>query len=262
MRVQIPIELLPEFKRDPIRAWRDLGAQPTMAIEAYYADATIARRNANFSRKNPWDGNLKKFFDNFKTTDQTPRYIHIDPSLKFDRTGFAMGHMAGTKQVGNEVKPVVKIDVMFGIKAPPGGEILFEKIREYIYYLQSRSFNIAKVSYDSFQSADSIQLLKSRNIDAEVLSCDKTMAPHEMLKSAIIEKRLDYPPYELFFEEIEGLELIKGKKVDHRPKGSKDVADAVAGVVYWICQTPIISDTLISSGGKSLTEDSRIMKDW
>jgi len=259
---KIPIELLSEFERDPIRAWRDLGAQPTEAIEAYYPDSTIARRNANYNRKNPWDDNLKRFADWFETTDDRPRYIHIDPSLKFDKTGFAMGYQEGSIQIGNEMKPKVVIDVMFALEAPPGGEVRFEYLRELIYLLQSRGFNIAKVSYDGFQSADSIQILKSRGIDAEVLSCDKTMAPHEMLKSAIIEKRIDYPPYELFFEEIAGLELIKGKKVDHRPKGSKDVADAVAGVVYWICQTPVISDKLIDSGGKFISEDPNVMREW
>jgi hypothetical protein len=28
------------------------------------------------------------------------------------------------------------------------------------------------------------------------------------------------------------LELVNGNKVDHQPKGKKDVSDAVAGVVY------------------------------
>ena len=35
------------------------------------------------------------------------------------------------------------------------------------------------------------------------------------------------------------MELVKGKKVDHPPGGSKDVCDAVAGVCYWIAQFPV-----------------------
>jgi hypothetical protein len=39
-------------------------------------------------------------------------------------------------------------------------------------------------------------------------------------------------PSQVFISECSKLEEIEGKKIDHPPKGSKDVADAVAGVVH------------------------------
>ena len=42
--------------------------------------------------------------------------------------------------------------------------------------------------------------------------------------------RLPHNP--LLVQELSRLELVKGKKVDHPPHGSKDLADAVCGAVF------------------------------
>jgi len=39
------------------------------------------------------------------------------------------------------------------------------------------------------------------------------------------------PDYEPLKRELRSLEIIRGRKVDHPPRGSKDVADAAAGAV-------------------------------
>ena len=106
--------------------------------------------------------------------------------------------------------------------------------------MRDRGFPIAQVSYDGWQSIDSIQILNQQNITAELLSVDRTIEPHETLKSCIQDNRINYYPHQVFFDEIQGLELVKGEKIDHPPKGSKDVADAVAGVAFWICQKPAV----------------------
>ena len=69
------------------------------------------------------------------------------------------------------------------------------------------------------------------------------MIPYTDLKEAVNEDRIDYyripsgnpdrpSPSEVFVKECMRLEEIEGKKVDHPPKGSKDVSDAVAGVTH------------------------------
>ena len=68
------------------------------------------------------------------------------------------------------------------------------------------------------------------------------MLPYSNLKESITEDRLDYycvkneaeddSASEYFVKECMTLEEVKGKKVDHAPGGSKDVGDAVAGVVH------------------------------
>ena len=237
--VKIPIEYKEDFQRDPTRAWRDLGAHPSQSIESYYPDTQIVERNVNREREDPWDIQLKKFKDNFKP-EMFPRarYIHIDLAQKKDACGFVMGRENGTTVVNGEARVKVYIDIMIQLKAPSGKEILFSDVRQLIYDIRDRGFPIAQVSYDGWQSIDSIQILNQQNILAEVLSIDRTVEPHETLKSCIQDNRIDYYQHQVFIDEIQGLELVKGVKVDHPPKGSKDVADSVAGVTFWICQKP------------------------
>ena len=238
---RIPIEYREDFERDPARAWRDLGAQPSKSIESYYPDSQVVERNTNRQREDPWDIRLNKFKDDFKP-EMFPRarYIHIDLAQKKDACGLAMGREDGTVVVNGEARIKVYIDIMIQIKAPPGKEILFSDVRQLIYDIRDRGFPIAQVSYDGWQSIDSIQILNQQNIKAELLSVDRTVEPHETLKSCIQDNRIDYYEHQVFIDEIQGLELVKGEKVDHSPKGSKDVADAMAGVAFWICQKPAV----------------------
>ena len=107
MIVKIPIEYIDEFKRDAVRAYRDLGAQPSLSIESYYPDPLIVIRNAK-TREDPWDINRKCFKDFFKASpsarDQRGRFIHIDLGLKKDACGLAMGINDGYVEVDKELR--------------------------------------------------------------------------------------------------------------------------------------------------------------
>jgi hypothetical protein len=130
------------------------------------------------------------------------------------------------------------------MKAPPGGEIFLSDARQLLYLLRGeRKFKIAKVTMDGCESTDTRQQLKKAKFKAEEVSVDKEKAPYHDLREALYEERIEYPPYIVEYrrhdgrtEEIEILykelsELVDtGKKIDHPLHGSKDVADAVAGV--------------------------------
>ena len=66
-----------------------------------------------------------------------------------------------------------------------------------------------------------------------LLSVDRDMIAYDTLKSLIATDRLSCIQNDTFLSEMRRLELKQGKKVDHPPNGSKDCADAVAG----ICRT-------------------------
>jgi hypothetical protein len=259
--IEIPMEYYQQFRRDPHRAMRDLGAMPSMAIETYYTDPLVYRNNANYNRESPWDDVKKVLSPGFRCTDERPRYIHIDLAKNRDRCGFAMGCYDGAVEMDNEMKVKVFFDLTMGLEAPQGGEIKFGEVRQIIYALKDRGFTIEQVSYDGWQSIDSIQILQSRGITATVLSVDKDTIAHDTLKDCLVDKRADYYYYGLADDEIQGLELLQGKKVDHRPKGSKDVVDSMAGVAYWICQETNVSDSLIGASGETV-EEGRTPKNW
>lgn len=182
-----------------------------------------------------------------------PRFIHVDTSLTGDCTGFAMAHPSGivrTKRpypdgsFGIVSEPFVIVDMMLRILPPPGAEIPLWKIRSFILYL-SKIYPIGGVSFDGYQSRDSVQLLQKEHLKCRIQSMDITDEPYSALKSALFERRTSMYRYDPFIDEVLALEHIireskaKNKgKVDHPAqlpdgsKGSKDVADAVCGAVF------------------------------
>jgi hypothetical protein len=90
---------------------------------------------------------------------------------------------------------------------------------------------IGKVTYDSWQSTHSLQILKGEGFNVDELSVDKDISPYVYLRSCMADKRLMVYNYEPAITELIRLER-KGDKVDHPPNGSKDVADSLCGAVW------------------------------
>ena len=173
---------------------------------------------------------------------QAPRHVRLDPSLTGDATGVAVGHIAGQTEVVrrdingveyNEIAPKIVIDFVLRVVPPLEDEIMLGTVRWLIYQLQAHGYNIAYASSDSYQSADTRQKLKQKGIEAEIFSVDADTQPYQTLKVAIYEERVACYPYPILLDELKFLEYdaLRGK-VDHPDDGSKDVADAVCGLVY------------------------------
>jgi len=62
---------------------------------------------------------------------------------------------------------------------------------------------------------------------------------YEDMAMLIYEERLVMPAIDLLFEELTELKIVRGNRVDHPRKKSKDLADAVCGAVFGaISHTP------------------------
>jgi len=244
----VPIEYEDEFKQNPERAMRDYGAQPSMAIQGFFNDPDVIKKMANYNRKHPIDpktGEFAEWFYNLRSSenyDPDKRFIHIDLGLnkngRGDNCGFCLGKFAGWKESKSiegkiEKRPKIFIDFMLRISARSArDEIQFEDVRQYIYKLKDIGYNIAKISFDGWNSIDSLQTLNSAGFNAELLSIDRNPESYYTLKSALLDGRLDYYYYQPFIDELSQLEEIKGNKIDHPRSGKKDVADCVSGICY------------------------------
>lgn len=155
--------------------------------------------------------------------------IHVDLALRHDSAGIAMAHAEDRRVIIDYVQAIMAEDF-------PGKEIDFAVIREFIISLRGQGFNIIMVTYDSYQSADSIQRLRQAGFNADTLSVDRNTEAYDLLKELIYTGGCALPNHPLLLQELRQLEFIKGKKVDHPPRGSKDVADAVAGAVFNVHQ--------------------------
>jgi hypothetical protein len=211
-----------EFERNPGKAWRNYGSRLDGAAEASLKDPDLLQRTVNRVRLHPWEEDRQMFATWFRGRPGVRHFIHIDLAKNRDRAGVAMVHRDGKTGV-------VTVDFMDSIAARAGREIdIAEVRRRYVYEMTARGFHIERVTYDQWNSLESLQELKSRGYTADELSADKTMEPYDTLFDLINTGKLDFYLHPRFMREVEQLRLVGGKKYDHPKGGSKDISDAVA----------------------------------
>lgn len=186
-----------------------------------------------------------------------PRTCHIDIGLSEDAAGIAIGHVAGYRDVKRqradrtaytESVPIIEIDFMLRIVPPKNEEISLPQIYSFLVSLREMGLPIMKVTCDGYQSVMLLQLLKKIGFeDTMILSIDRTDEPYLQLRGAVNEGRVRYYAYKPFLLELSDLERdVDKRKVDHPKrnaeggKGSKDVSDAVAGVVTACMTDPLV----------------------
>lgn len=264
--IEIPTMYRKNFEINPEKALRDLAGIPpatgdpfiSLVDKLYIArDKWIERYNApTEDHPEPPDPPLTspvdtdvirpKFAEWFRAPETLRRACHIDLaySAEGDALGLAMGHVREMVEIEDELKPYIVFDMLLRVKAAPGTEIIIGDIRRVIYSLrEDLGFRIQKVTMDGFQSTDSMQQFRKKKIQSEYVSVDRSVLPYHDLREAIYEERVEFPKYMTYLNrgdttqvEIAIKELTEltddGKKIDHPVKGSKDVADAMAGVCF------------------------------
>lgn len=233
--VKIPMVYKKAFSRNPKKAWRDFGAVASLVLEAYFTDEEISLLEQVLS-----SSKLPSNFDEIKPIPGVPYFIHVDLGIKRDACGLAMAHAEGTSN------PKVVADLLLRIVSRQRAEELMskgehvdmtigqdqvdiEQVENLIYQLSARGFWIRKVTFDQYQSVSSRQQMEKHGFETDLLSVDKNTECYDTLKSVIRTRRFDAPNHPHFPKECRRLELVEGKKVDHPPNCSKDVADAAAG---------------------------------
>lgn len=241
--MDIPIEHKHAFQDDIYDAIRDIAGMATMSTHPFipYPEkiaAAFGRVENVFSREDCDFVTTKVAIYPKRIVNRTAsRFAHFDLSETGDSTGLVIGHVKGFVPVKRgsdvEILPEIVIDAILEIKPPVGGEIDYSKCREILYKLRELGLPIRWVSYDGYNSYDSIQMLKQKGFYSGVQSMDVTPVPYEITKQAIIDGRLSIPDHQKCQIELATLERdpVKGK-IDHPEYSSKDVSDCLAGVVY------------------------------
>lgn len=256
--MEIPKLYEKNFRNAPEKALRDLAGIPPAAGSSfisltYKIEEAVERWMERYGPDSPvsTDTMNPQIAEWFQCPTPLRRAVHLDIGVsgEGDAAGIVMGHIShmvtvenGEDEGGDAEKPYIVIDCMIRVKAGPGQEVLISDLRSYIYQLKARAFRIKHVTMDGFQSTDTMQQLRKKKFNVQYLSVDKSKLPYEDLRDAIYEDRIEIPPYftylvpgsgdlvQIAYRELAQLEDT-GKKVDHPAKGSKDVADGLAGVV-------------------------------
>lgn len=137
----------------------------------------------------------------------------------------------------------VVIDLALQLIAKKRAEIEFADVRKFILFLRDvLKFNIRFVTFDGWQSVESIQVLKYHKIVADVLSVDRNNEAYDLWKELMYQQLMKCYPHPIARREARELITADNGKIDHPEKswdrevmegidkGSKDVMDAIAGV--------------------------------
>jgi intein/homing endonuclease len=270
--IEVPVEYRDDFESNLEDSLRDIAGVSTQAISAFFQrvdaiDACIAKdRKHPFSSEVWMSGSPATFDWNLlcrqierrlpggftetawapKESPSSPRWIHIDTSISGDSTGFCCGRIDrwvevvrrdGDGHAYTDTAPYYVIEVILCIRPPTGDQIYMPDLRRLVYELQAHGFPIHGFSSDSFQYVEMHQQIRRHGIHTELISMDRTIDPYEELKSAIYEKRIEFYDYTPLLQELRSLEYdrVKGK-IDHPRHSSKDLGDALAGVVWGLKQ--------------------------
>ena len=197
------------------------------------------------------------------------RHVHIDIGLRHDALGLCMAHIGGFRDVVRrgpngeqhlERAPVFVVDLMLRVTPPPGDEIILGDVRRLIYELAQHGYTITSVSTDSYQSTDLVQQLNQKGFNAKIVSVDTSTEPYEALKTAFYEDRVFMYEHATLQTELRQLQRdYRRRKIDHPVRGSKDCADALAGVLWTLGQqqltTPLPILRQSATGGDSWMTD-------
>lgn len=240
----IPVNFHDDFERDIITALRDIAGKATLAKHPFIVNResilkAMRKNYISFTRERVDFVETQLSIIKSKIyKPELPRFFHCDLAITGDSAGFAIGTVLGFKQCSGvhgikELLPVVWIDALLEIAPPKGDEIKLFKVRDVIHALRKIGVNVRWGSFDQFQSRDSMQLLKQAGLSVGYQSVDVGTAPYDFVKNALYDGRLSLPQHARAQRELASLEkIVKKNKIDHPPGGSKDVSDAIAGVVY------------------------------
>ena len=218
-----------ERRKDPISFDRDFGATPGVEIENFMSSELIKRVKQNQTKNH----NFLEDLENLEAKNDAVYYIvGTDPAVKNDSFGLALGHVT----TGGEVI----IDGSLSFSADRGEEIKSEQIKEILIPL----FEHLPVQYyifDAYLHGELKDLAEDYGITTfqHYLNLEDWIKTRDMLDKGTAQLPLD----EQLSKELQYLQLIKGKQVDHPrkfpdgSKGGKDVADACCQIISLVRRT-------------------------
>ncbi len=259
--VEVPMDFFTQFESDIDGSLRDYAGITILASRPFMSKRTAIHDCMTEGLKNgyvnPFDQESYDFSLGLPKPDpkklltkiKTFRMAHIDLGHKRDACGIAIGHIAGQKMIEridpvtkvkiSEIKPIIGFDTILRMTPPPNGEIEFAHVREFLIMMRDQfDIPIEYVTFDGFQSVDSRQILRTKGFKTDYQSVEKVDA-YRSLRDAMYDGAVLLQQHQFLANELAGLEYVTSQgtqadKVDHRPNGTKDVADAVCGVTCFL----------------------------
>jgi hypothetical protein len=161
-------------------------------------------------------------------------WVHIDPAITTDSYSLVLGH----KKEENGVTIII-IDSLLAWQPTYTNDVSMTDVGKVIKQI-NRARPIQKVTADHYNSAETIQRLKMAGIRAEAVFFSNKLQRlmYDNLRQLLHEKRIKIANTGYWaataIRELKQVQLIRGQKIDHPPNGSKDLADGIAAVAYYL----------------------------
>jgi hypothetical protein len=254
--LEVPEEYRSDFDRDIETALRDFAGLATghrrsfmpfkeSIVDAYtvydaiYNGKTLFKDDSiviNDYFVGPYEWDLlvnKEYLKQIAFNAQSEFSMHVDLGVSKDCVGLAIGHIQDYKSLpstsffskdSNDFKevldmdaPVICIDGMLQIRPPVGGEVDFDMLRGFMFYLCDL-LNIKFATMDTYQNVSFIQGLRKMKVRSGPLSTVSTPVPFMELKSSYIEGRIIHQKHDIYIDELLFLEYDpKKQRIDHLP---------------------------------------------
>ena len=265
-----PTRKIEDFK---LAFYTDLGdammrfaCMPTYSSDAFFKQIDKVEKCMN--TRNPLDS-FRRFDETFVPDPEKTYYIHADLAQKHDKCAVAIAHVDKWVNIQvikdyEQVAPIVVVDAVAWWEPRAEGPVNLSEVKQWIMNLRRQGFNIGMVSFDRWQSFDIQNELQAVGIRTETVSVAKKH--YEDLAMMIYEERVSIPRIPILLEEMSELKIMKGNRVDHPRKKSKDLADAVTGAVFGaISHTPKNNNTEIeihtwSSSARFAEKEQRMVE--
>jgi len=227
------------FYTDMGDAMQRFACVPTFTSDRFFKQTDKVRQA--MSIRNPIDS-FRRFEETFQPDPDKIYYVHADLAQRHDKCAVAISHVEKWVNIQvikdyEQIAPVVVVDAVAWWEARAEGPVTLSAVKQWIQNLRRLGFNIGMVSFDRWQSFDIQNELKAVGMRTDTVSVAKKH--YEDMAMLIYEDRLVMPAIDLLFEELSELKIMKGNRVDHPRKSSKDLADAVCGSIYGaISHTP------------------------
>jgi hypothetical protein len=253
LNVRVPAEFKEDFENDGADALTKYMAQPPVTEGGFFENPHALTEAVNdklpplvtkvSEREEMLDNGIVRRYIRHEIESLPPviegasYFIHGDPGLKKDAFSLAVAHTlpdyktisdGGGKQV--EVQKVV-VDFLLTWEPKPRKPVDLLNVDEIIMFL-AKHYDVKRVTFDRWNSAQSIQALVAYGIDADDMTFSTTeqYLMYRYLRLSLYNNMIELPVDDALQNELKFLKDKNGK-IDHDLYG-KDRADAVAAVVW------------------------------
>jgi len=209
-----------ELQRDPLAFWRDFGSKPFAGQAPFFANIDVVPFDSSIPN------NLELLARGEKTyfNEEATYVLAGDPAIRHDAFGLAIVH---------EVEPGQYVcDGLYRFK-PMGTDLSPVEIKNFILRVLDHC-NVITAVFDTWNFPELQEEIRSHGV--EVLNHIVRKEDYDRFKEFCFKRCIRICDYPILRQELEQLQIVNVKRVDHPPGGSKDVADALVNALWAISE--------------------------